>query len=86
VCSVDVVLNRKVTFITGAGSGIGHGLALEFARGGSAVVVTDVDGVAAAAVAAETEVKTVHPEVYVQLGPGETWTAAAEPALFEATL
>jgi threonine dehydrogenase-like Zn-dependent dehydrogenase len=33
-----------------------------------------------------SEFKTAHPEVYARLGPGETWTAAAEQALFEAYL
>ena len=33
-----------------------------------------------------SELKTVHPEVYAQLGPGKTWSAAAEQALFEAYL
>jgi NAD(P)-dependent dehydrogenase (short-subunit alcohol dehydrogenase family) len=55
VSGVSVDLYGKVTFVTGAGSGIGRGLALQFARDGSAVVVTDLDGDAAAAVAAEIQ-------------------------------
>ncbi len=53
--NVTVDLKGKVTFITGAGSGIGRGLALQFARDGSAVAVTDLDGDAAAAVATEIQ-------------------------------
>ena len=33
-----------------------------------------------------SELMTAHPEIYALLGPGETWTAAAEQALFEAYL
>ena len=43
----------KVVFITGAGSGIGRQLALESARRGATVWVTDIDAVAAHAVALE---------------------------------
>jgi NAD(P)-dependent dehydrogenase (short-subunit alcohol dehydrogenase family) len=42
-----------VTFITGGGSGIGRALSLELARRGARVTVTDVNGDAAAKVAAE---------------------------------
>ena len=50
-CTVD--LSGKVVFVTGAGSGIGRGLARQMAADGAAVAVTDVDGDAAATVAAE---------------------------------
>jgi threonine dehydrogenase-like Zn-dependent dehydrogenase len=33
-----------------------------------------------------SELRSAMPEVYARLGPGETWTAAAEQALFEAYL
>ena len=40
--------NTMHTFlITGAGSGVGRGLSIEFARGGHRVLATDLDGAAA---------------------------------------
>jgi NAD(P)-dependent dehydrogenase (short-subunit alcohol dehydrogenase family) len=46
-------LRGRAAVITGAGSGIGRGAALAFARAGTNVVVADVDGDRAAAVATE---------------------------------
>jgi 3-oxoacyl-[acyl-carrier protein] reductase len=46
-------LQGKVALITGAGSGIGKGIALMFAREGAAVVVSDVNEQTAAATAEE---------------------------------
>lgn len=46
-------LEGKVAVITGAGSGIGRATAIRFAREGASVVVADVAGDRAAAVAAE---------------------------------
>lgn len=46
-------LQGKVAVVTGAGSGIGRAAALRFAAEGAAVLVTDVQGAAAEAVAAE---------------------------------
>lgn len=46
-------LSEKTAVITGGGSGIGKAIALLFARQGSAVHILDLDGAAAAAVAAE---------------------------------
>jgi NAD(P)-dependent dehydrogenase (short-subunit alcohol dehydrogenase family) len=38
-----VLLNDKVTIITGAGSGVGRASALRFAQEGAAVVCADID-------------------------------------------
>ncbi|MPZ14116.1 MAG: SDR family oxidoreductase [Chloroflexi bacterium] len=48
-------LQDRVALITGAGHGIGRVYALGFAREGAAIVVGDIDGLAAAAVAQEIE-------------------------------
>lgn len=46
-------MSTRVAFVTGAGRGIGRGIALRLAKDGFAIGVTDVDGTAAAAVAHE---------------------------------
>lgn len=48
-------LKGKVAIVTGAGSGIGRGIALAFAREGGKVVVNDINGESAAAVTEEVK-------------------------------
>ncbi len=52
---VVVAGRRRNILITGAGSGIGAGLAAHFSGAGHRVVVTDLDGVAVSAVARDIE-------------------------------
>jgi NAD(P)-dependent dehydrogenase (short-subunit alcohol dehydrogenase family) len=49
------LLQDKVCLITGAGGGIGRGVARRFAREGAAVVIAELDTTTGAAVAAECE-------------------------------
>ncbi|MFN8491343.1 MAG: SDR family NAD(P)-dependent oxidoreductase [Caldilineaceae bacterium] len=50
---IQVDLHGKAALVTGGGSGIGRGFALQMAHNGAAVAVVDLNGVAATAVAAE---------------------------------
>jgi 3-oxoacyl-[acyl-carrier protein] reductase len=47
------LLQNHIAVVTGAGSGIGHAIALGFGREGAAVAVLDINGAAAAETAAE---------------------------------
>ena len=49
------LLDNKLTLITGAGGGLGSALALGFAREGARVIVADIDGARATAVAAQIQ-------------------------------
>jgi NAD(P)-dependent dehydrogenase (short-subunit alcohol dehydrogenase family) len=48
-------LEGKIAIVTGGGTGIGHAIALTFAREGASIVVADVDPEAAEQVASEVE-------------------------------
>ena len=48
-------LEGSIALVTGAGRGIGRAIALRYARDGATVVITDVDGASAEAVAAEIQ-------------------------------
>lgn len=50
---IQLDLNGRVAFVTGGGSGIGRGFALQMARDGAATMVTDLNGAAAESVAVE---------------------------------
>jgi meso-butanediol dehydrogenase/(S,S)-butanediol dehydrogenase/diacetyl reductase len=69
MAQISVDLTGKVAFVTGGGSGIGRGFALQMARCGAAVAVTDLNGEAAAAVTGEIEA----------LG-GRSWSAPLDVA------
>ena len=49
------LLNNKVALITGAGGGIGRGVARRFAREGAAVIVAEIDEISGRKVASELE-------------------------------
>jgi 3-oxoacyl-[acyl-carrier protein] reductase len=72
-------LEGKVAIVTGAGSGIGRAIALGFAREGASVVVSDIDGAAAARVAGEVGDRAVANTCDVS-------DAAAVDAMLEAAL
>ena len=56
------LLDNKLALITGAGGGLGSALALGFAREGARVIVADIDGARATAVAAQ-----------IQANGGQAW-------------
>ena len=49
------LLKDKVALVTGAGGGIGRGVARRFAREGAAVVIAEIDRASGAQVAREVE-------------------------------
>jgi NAD(P)-dependent dehydrogenase (short-subunit alcohol dehydrogenase family) len=71
----------KVAVVTGAGNGLGRGSALRLSEEGARVVVVDIDGAAAGAVAAELpgEAVAVTADVSDE-GATERWDAAAVEA------
>jgi rhamnulose-1-phosphate aldolase/alcohol dehydrogenase len=75
-------LATRVALVTGAGSGIGRAIARRLAAEGACVVVADVDGAAAAAVAAEIG----NADVAVPVTVDVTDTAQVEAALDAAVL
>lgn len=50
---MDIRFDGRTALVTGAASGIGRAIARELAAGGATVVIADIDGARAAAVAAE---------------------------------
>ena len=62
-----MVLNDKVAIITGAARGIGRAIALEFAREGAKVVVTDIDEQGARSVAEEIRKEGISEAMAVRL-------------------
>ncbi len=50
---MPALLQNHIAAVTGAGSGIGHAIALGFAKEGARVVVLDIDGASAAKTAAD---------------------------------
>ena len=66
-------LQDKVAVITGAGDGIGHGIARRFAQEGARVVIAEIDDEKGAAVAAEltadfgTEAEFLHTDATLKL-------------------
>jgi meso-butanediol dehydrogenase/(S,S)-butanediol dehydrogenase/diacetyl reductase len=52
---MDLKINGKVAIVTGAGNGIGRGIALRLAKEGAIIVAADLDGTDAETVIAEIE-------------------------------
>ena len=71
-------LEGRVAVITGAGSGIGHAMAVRFAAEGAKVVVADLDAVAGAAVASEVGGLFVRTDVTDPEGVTALYAAATE--------
>ncbi|WP_064444777.1 SDR family NAD(P)-dependent oxidoreductase [Rhodococcus sp. YH3-3] len=74
-------LSGRSALVTGAGSGIGASVARAFARAGAAVLVTDVNGDSAAAVAASiVESGGIAKSAILDVRDGDQAAAAAEQA------
>lgn len=54
-CGTDVQLNGRIALVTGAGAGVGRGIARALVEAGAGVLVTDIDREAAERVAAALE-------------------------------
>lgn len=77
---METLLQNRVAFLTGAGSGIGRAGALALARNGATVVVSDLDPNRAGAVVAEITARGGHAHA---LGLDVTDDAALEDAISE---
>ena len=74
-------LSGRSALVTGAGSGIGASVARAFAKAGAAVLVTDVNGDSAAAVAASiVESGGIAKSAILDVRDGDQAAAAAEQA------
>jgi NAD(P)-dependent dehydrogenase (short-subunit alcohol dehydrogenase family) len=60
VCT-EMAIENKVALVTGAGQGIGRGIALRLAKEGASLMLVDVNPEGIAAVAAEVEALGVRP-------------------------
>jgi len=74
---MDLRLDNKRAVITGAASGIGRAMALEFARAGATVVLLDLHPEAAQAVAAEISQQTSAPTSSVACDVSDASSVAA---------
>jgi NAD(P)-dependent dehydrogenase (short-subunit alcohol dehydrogenase family) len=79
---VDGILEGKVALVTGAGAGLGRGIAEQLARAGSAIAVAEIDPEAARTAARELSALGVRAEAY----PTDVSKSAEVDATFAAAL